>query len=75
MIEWQDLHAQHNSLLSSMPSSTLRKLRDFYMAQLALVQELSEAKPLGICKTSSSIKRIEEFESLIDGKSSKERLL
>ncbi len=39
----------------SLTLKQLRVLREFYMAQQELAVELQEAKPLGICKTTTSI--------------------
>ncbi len=41
----------------------LRDLKNFYMVQQALSQELLAAKPLGICKTSISKNPIGEIPS------------
>ncbi len=41
-------------LVNLMSIKDLRMLRSFYMAQQALSLELLEAKPLGMCKTTTS---------------------
>jgi len=55
MNEWSELAVQHNNLLKNLPQSMQSKLSDFYTAQQELSQALLEAKPLGICKTRTSI--------------------
>ncbi len=44
-----------NYIRPSLTLKELRTLREFYMAQQALARELQEAKPLGICKTTTSV--------------------
>ncbi len=52
--DWPLAESFTSYLKPSLSLKELRVLREFYMAQQALAVELREAKPLGICKTTTS---------------------
>ncbi len=54
--DWPGAEQFMNSLKPSLTLKQLRQLREFYMAQQALAQELRVAKSLGIYRTTTSIK-------------------
>ncbi len=54
--QWPEAEQFMNYCRPSLTLKQLRVLREFYMAQQALAVELLEAKPLGICKTTTSTK-------------------
>ncbi len=54
--DWPGADSFTNYIRPSLTLKQLKQLREFYTVQRVLAQELQEAKSLGICKTTTSIK-------------------
>ncbi len=51
--DWPGADSFTNYIRPSLTLKQQRLLREFYMVQQELAQELQQAKPLGICKTTT----------------------
>ncbi len=71
MEDWPGAKQFTNSLKPSLTLKQLKVLREFYMVQQALAQELQEAKPLGICKMHGLTSQIGSSVVLTDTKEEK----